>query len=583
MHKLEARLKTRLGDLPLIVACSGGSDSIALLVLAHAVHPQVEAAHLDHGWRPESGEDAEFVRSLCERLGVPFHLKRLEPGPSPQGLEARGREARYAWLRQLARERGALVATAHTLEDQAETVLMRVLEGSGVAGLAGVRSRPWLIRPLLDVRKAELIDYLKGQPWQEDPTNRDVTRPRAWIRHELLPVLRTRLPRLDEALARLAASAAEDDSLLRRLARRFDPGDLQGLPPALAARVARRAWRALAAEGARLSRLHLEQVYGLKQGSIWLPGGVLVEKSGGLLHWSRGPSQPARTLTVTLAPVMRVGPWVLRSSDTPQPGWTALPRAVARDGLLRFRARRDGDRWGLRPLKRQLHKWGIPPSARTGLWLLVTPQDEVAWVLGQRETPRGLAGEPLLWLKGEPWEPSEAQPMPTLTAPGPVVFSAEAIATRVDELAARIAADTAGQPIHMITVLRGGLLFMSDLARRLDATVTLDFMAVNRHSGQHPQLVKDLDTPLAGKHVLLVEDVVNEGQTLAYVLELLALRQPASLRVASMFVRPSRMAADLKIDYVGLELPDEFVVGYGLDADQLFRNLPYVARYNRQD
>lgn len=173
--------------------------------------------------------------------------------------------------------------------------------------------------------------------------------------------------------------------------------------------------------------------------------------------------------------------------------------------------------------------------------------------------------------------------MPTLTAPGSIVFSAEAIAQRVDELAARISADTAGQPLHLLTVLRGGLLFMSDLARRLDNSVTLDFMAVSRGAGQQPQLVKDLDTPLEGRQVLLVEDVVNEGETLRYVLELLALRRPASLRVASMFVRPSRLPADLKIDYVGLELPDEFVVGYGLDANQLYRNLPYVARCERQD
>jgi len=173
--------------------------------------------------------------------------------------------------------------------------------------------------------------------------------------------------------------------------------------------------------------------------------------------------------------------------------------------------------------------------------------------------------------------------MPTLTAPGPIVFSADAIAERVAELASRIGADTRGQPLHMITVLRGGLLFMSDLARRLENSVTMDFLAVSRTSGHHPQLVKDLDTPLEGKHVLLVEDVVNEGKTLQYVLELLALRKPASLRVASMFVRPGRLPAGLKIDYVGLELPDEWVVGYGLDADQRYRNLPYVARYKRQD
>lgn len=407
MHPLEARVKPRLGALPVLVACSGGADSVALLLLACAVHPRVEAAHLDHGWRAESADDARFVEGLCQRLNVPFHLRRLEPGPAPQGLEARGREARYRWLRQLGRERGARVVTAHTLEDQAETVLMRCLEGSGAAGLAGIRERSWLGRPLLEVARQELRAYLhaQGQEWREDPTNRDLTRPRAWLRHEVLPQLRERQPRVDEALARLAASAQEDERLLVRLASRFDPADLQRLPAALAARVARRAWRALALPGARLARLHLEQVRTLRQGSLWLPGGVLVERSGGRLHWSRGARVAAEPVEVALAPSMQVGPWRLEMTDVApaEPGWTALSRErVAPDGILRFRGRRDGDRWGRRPLKRQLQKWGIPPSARSSLWLLVTVSDEVAWVIGERETPFAPGEEALIWLRGEP-------------------------------------------------------------------------------------------------------------------------------------------------------------------------------------
>jgi hypoxanthine phosphoribosyltransferase len=172
--------------------------------------------------------------------------------------------------------------------------------------------------------------------------------------------------------------------------------------------------------------------------------------------------------------------------------------------------------------------------------------------------------------------------MPALTVPGPVVFSEEMIAARVRELAGQISADTPGLPLHLVTVLRGGLLFMSDLARQLsNPSVTLDFLAVSRSPGQLPQLVKDLDTPLADRHVLLVEDVVNEGKTLQYILELLALRRPASLRVATMFARPARRPAGLQVDYAGLELPEDFVVGYGLDCQQRFRNLPYVARFPR--
>lgn len=164
----------------------------------------------------------------------------------------------------------------------------------------------------------------------------------------------------------------------------------------------------------------------------------------------------------------------------------------------------------------------------------------------------------------------------TITKPHQVLFSAAQLEARVAELAAQISREYADHPLHLVGVLRGGLPFLCDLARRLDLkTVTMDFLSVRRKLDQQPELIFDLDSPLAGRHVLLVEDLVSEGKTLAYVHSLLELRQPASLKVCALLRRGT--SEELKVDYTGWEVSDKFLVGYGLDLEERYRNLPFVA------
>ncbi|HXE73711.1 MAG TPA: hypoxanthine phosphoribosyltransferase [Candidatus Nitrosotenuis sp.] len=162
---------------------------------------------------------------------------------------------------------------------------------------------------------------------------------------------------------------------------------------------------------------------------------------------------------------------------------------------------------------------------------------------------------------------------------GEVIFPAPLIQARVAELAARISADYAGRPLHLVAVLRGALPFVADLSRRLDLDVSFDFVFLSRTAepNGHVRLLKDLEGPIEGRHVLVVEDLVNEGHTLSYLLEMLKLRGPATLGAATMFDRPYRRAGGLQIEYVGLEVPEDFVVGYGLDYRQRYRNLPFLA------
>jgi hypoxanthine phosphoribosyltransferase len=164
-----------------------------------------------------------------------------------------------------------------------------------------------------------------------------------------------------------------------------------------------------------------------------------------------------------------------------------------------------------------------------------------------------------------------------------VLIPASEIARRVKEVGAQIARDYAGrkQPLYLISVLKGSFMFVADLAREIPGQVRLDFIGVASYnsakssSGQ-AKLTKDLDTSIEGCDVILVEDIADTGITLAYLLDLLRQRRPASLRVAALLDKPARRARDIRVDYVAFTIPDEFVVGYGLDYAQDYRNLPDV-------
>ena len=162
-----------------------------------------------------------------------------------------------------------------------------------------------------------------------------------------------------------------------------------------------------------------------------------------------------------------------------------------------------------------------------------------------------------------------------------VLLSEEEVDTKIRENAAQISRDYEGKEIHLICVLKGGVFFTCELAKRITVPVSLDFMSVSSYgddtkSSGVVRIVKDLDEPVKGKDVLIVEDIIDSGRTLSYLIDIIKGRGPKSVKLCTLLDKPERRVKNVKVDYVCFNIPDDFVVGYGLDYAQKYRNLPYI-------
>ena len=485
---------------PLPCAVSGGADSLALLLLAAAAGCDVTALHVDHGLRPGSEAEADVVEGVAARVGARFESHRVVVGAGPN-LEARARAARFAVLPHD-------VATGHTMDDQAETILVNLLRGAGADGLAGMAPGPR--HPLLGLRRHEThaLCAVAGLVPVCDDSNDDPAFVRNRVRHELLPLCsavagRDPVP----LLARQAAVLRDEAALLESLAAETlpDPADARAVAatasvrPALARRALRRwlrAQTAAAADDAGVAGMadahppslaEVERVLAVARGTAVgteLAGGIRVRRTKGRLRVERAAS----------------------GSVTP-----------------------------------------VTPDAAD-------------------------AGEPA-------WAGPDV---------GPLVVDADRVARRVAELGAQITADYADEPPLLIAVLKGAMLFMSDLCRAIELPVDVDFMAVSSYGSATKtsgvvRIVKDLDSELEGRHVLVVEDIIDSGLTLNYLRRYLTARQPKSLEICALLVKEGEQRVELDLRYVGFTIPPDFVVGYGLDVGERFRNLRGVHRYKGAD
>lgn len=162
-----------------------------------------------------------------------------------------------------------------------------------------------------------------------------------------------------------------------------------------------------------------------------------------------------------------------------------------------------------------------------------------------------------------------------------ILLSEEEVNVRIQAIGEQISRDYAGKSVHLVCVLKGGSFFLCELAKRITVPVSLDFMSVSSYGSETKssgvvKIVKDLDESVRDKDVIIVEDIVDSGRTLSYLMEMLRDRGPASLKLCTLLDKPDRRVIDVDVDYTGFQIPDEFVVGYGLDYNQMYRNLPYI-------
>jgi tRNA(Ile)-lysidine synthase len=304
---------------PVLCAVSGGADSSALAVALAALGQRAGVAHVHHGLRPEAERELDLVGRRARALGLPLHVARVDArvrdGRSP---EERARALRYGALERLRRELGyAWTATAHSEDDQAETVLLRAIRGSGLAGLAGIApidAARRLLRPLLGVRRARLRAYLEelGLEWCEDSSNALLSVPRNHLRAEVLPRLEAIHPGATRKLAELASAARASTSALGREAEaalgrvsredaagvRLDARAIRALDPELRARVLLRLLRAIpsAAAASRTHVLRIERMLERDRApcALSLPAGFRIRRSGDQLWLERAGSPPSR-------------------------------------------------------------------------------------------------------------------------------------------------------------------------------------------------------------------------------------------------------------------------------------------------
>jgi tRNA(Ile)-lysidine synthase len=473
-------------DSLLLVAVSGGADSLALAAAVAFVAPRLGlragAVVVDHGLQAESAEVAQRAAQACRALGLsPVRVERVRVPADGTGPESGARTVRYAALERAADdEDAAAVLLGHTRDDQAESVLLGLARGSGSRSLAGMAARRGrLRRPLLDVDRATTraaCAALGLRPW-DDPHNRDPRYARVRARR-LLPAIDDALgPGVSAALARTAALAREDADALDDLAEQahaalavgprgtdLDVTGLAALPDAVRRRVLRRAAVAAGSPAGTLGRSHVLALDALVtgwhgQGPVRLPGGV----SG---------------------------------------------------------------------------------RRRCGRLLLVDDKDMGA----DLQT---------------------------------VLISEDEIAKRLSELAALIDADYASRDLLLVGVLKGAVMVMADLARALHAPAEMDWMAVSSYgsgtkSSGVVRILKDLDKDISGRDVLIVEDIVDSGLTLSWLVANLRSRGPASVEICTLLRKPASAKVDVEVKYVGFDIDPEFVIGYGLDYDERYRNLPFV-------
>ncbi|MBC1498975.1 hypoxanthine phosphoribosyltransferase [Listeria weihenstephanensis] len=613
-----------------LIAVSGGADSMALLhfLIQTAIIPkeQIVVAHVNHGLRKESVDEEQLVADVCQTYGIRFETTQFDirklAEQEKAGIEETARKYRYTFFRGLMRKHHCRkLVLAHHADDQMETILMRLVRGSSDLGWLGMQPKRdfasgVLVRPFLPLTKSEIVTLCEEQevPYLEDATNQEDTYTRNRYRKALLPFLKQENPQVDEQFRRFSEETSEDFMYLNELAEEALPTMTQYseidvklsliewklLPQPLQRRTIHLLLKYLYKNNMSLiSAGHVDQILHLNResnpsGMIHLPNNLIVRRSYEQLEFFyEEVSKKVQDFYHQLYDGDRV-----TLSDGAQiriKTKSSVVQTAGLDGIivnqenielpLIIRGRMNGDRMkttgGTRKLKSIFIDAKIPKHKRD-TWPIVTDYTgEILWIPGvqasvhqtkpSRETKqyiiryhRNIGGNKSMH--------NDIQK---------VLISEEEIQEKIAELGKELTVEYDGRFPLVIGVLKGATPFMTDLLKRVDTYLEMDFMDVSSYgngmvSTGEVKIIKDLNTSVEGRDVIILEDIIDSGRTLSYLVDLLKYRKAKSVKLVTLLDKPEGRNVNIDADYVGFVVPNEFVVGYGLDFAEKYRNLPYI-------
>ena len=621
---------------PVLAAVSGGLDSMCLLHFLRGEGYDVSCAHFNHQLRgEEAARDEDFVRAWCEKEDIPFYLGtgdvRAHARATGKTEEEAARDLRYAFLRETAQMLGAQIALAHHADDNAETVLLNFVRGTDLRGLCGMRPKQGdIVRPFLEQTREELVTYARAHniPHVEDHTNADPNAAaRNYLRLEILPRLRELNPRAPQHIATTARSLTALDDALEQAAeaalshaKAQDGGISLSLDCFLAAdevvqpRILLHLADALGLGRKDIGRKQLDAICALAQrgGSAerryTLPQSATVRITDGALTMAFSPAALPKAALVENVPL----PWGnFELTLLHKPDGEGISLRVPEDGEiitvapcdLNARLMLQGAN-GARSVKRlcvdrklslterdalpALYVAGLPPCGGWGRTLL-SCRKAGTWRASCASSPdnanlcdlrRNAASDTTNTNKKKVEKKAMAKSNMDQDILK-VLYSEEQLKTRVQEMGDELYERLKGKNPLFLGVLKGSFIFMADIVRACQLKSDIEFIAVSSYqnattSSGVVQITRDLQQDITGRDIVVIEDILDSGNTLYFLKNYFMTKGASSVTVVTLLDKPARRTKPIAADLAGFEVPDEFVVGYGLDYAQKYRNMPYI-------
>lgn len=592
-----------------IVALSGGADSTALLSvfvsLKEKYNLSIYAAHINHNIRgDEAKRDENFCKILCKKFNTELFIKSVDvPTLAKQqkiSEELCGRNVRYAFFEELSQKLCAKIATAHTASDNAETLIFNIARGASLTGLSAIPpKRGNIIRPLIELSRGDIESYCEENnlEYVTDSTNLADDYTRNYIRHNIIPCLKKLNPSFERTALGLSENAGESAAFIKKCAEKamrdckgdfgYDCKKLLSLDSA----VLKEMLFILLKNNCNISPerktiLLLCEII-RNGGSVELSKQCTAVSKQGILRFVCPKNSPdfneiplKNNMTFSydgkIYTVNEVTEKVTNQNNL------VSKKRLGENPV--FRTCRAGDRFTYpdrmvtKPLRKVFNEQKIPSEMRDRL-LLLAVSNTVLWCEKLGVSLQGKADDTEKNRKITHKYRQRGLIMHKDIEK--ILYSEKDIENIVNTIAKQIEKDYNDKDFIMVGLLKGSVAFMVDLMRKVNLDFSIDFIVASSYgsgtvSSGRVNIQKDISQSVEGKDILIVEDIIDSGNTLDFITKYLKAKKAKSVKLCTLFNKPDRRVADIHIDYAGAVIPDEFIVGYGLDYDEKYRNLPYV-------